>query len=423
MEETTDSTRLEVRKTAENMRRTKLRHEAFELINEELPHPFAGPTAPPRVGQESASPEPAAPESSTFTPATISDEQLVRAIKSARGKNYFAEALSPGKHDPTYLQTELGMLRQRLNRAENEILRREHTCRVCGWLFLTPSMKAEELVDQHYRSHAEPRRRPCPHEGCLEDLEDRALYPSYQIILQHISDHKEQLERCSKAHCHCPLDFLTDQQRYEHMNLHPVTSSARESPQKTPRDTATQTDRRTGGFREPKLPAHDSLSYLPQDNHQKIRCDKCQKILVDFDQEKLREHARACETSVRNFLHVSMRPDQPLYPAPTLRNKSKTTSTPRKVGKTRKQTERATAAAPETAEANNAPDSAQLATKQTTTQWKPRKVAAAAPEPSIVLPFMLLTPQPQQEPADQARKPHSSLLAKPQQEAAPHPLN
>lgn len=85
---------------------------------------------------------------SPFGPAAITDGQLAAAIKSARSKNYFAEALSPVRVPVTYLQTELGLLRQRLNRAENEILHREHSCRVCGWVFLITSAEAETMVRQ-----------------------------------------------------------------------------------------------------------------------------------------------------------------------------------------------------------------------------------------------------------------------------------
>lgn len=107
--------------------------------------------------------------------------------------------LTPTIIPPIYTPTELGLLRQRLHRAENEILLREESCKVCGKIF-TPFAEGTDAVRQiygnlqtirpdsgqirnHYRTHAPPSPRRCPCEGCSENLEDRIRYPTFDVSI------------------------------------------------------------------------------------------------------------------------------------------------------------------------------------------------------------------------------------------------
>ncbi|KAL8859639.1 MAG: hypothetical protein Q9178_003753 [Gyalolechia marmorata] len=107
-----------------------------------------------------------------------------------------------------YSATDMAWMQERLLRAENEILRREEACRVCGFTFLKRSGG--------------------------EDLD----------VVKHISDHGQRI--CHAPNCHCPLWALTHEQLADHLKLHPETSDVRGQVQKAPRkqrrESATQTN-------------------------------------------------------------------------------------------------------------------------------------------------------------------------------------
>ncbi|KAL8719416.1 MAG: hypothetical protein Q9225_003581 [Loekoesia sp. 1 TL-2023] len=384
-EESNDSTVARTRETAENMRRAKIRDQAVQIISQNPRRPFLG-AAPAsnvdrgvnRSGILNQNP------TSPFIRAGGSRVQFPSSTRSP-GRNYFAEALSPAKSPQTYSHSDMGLLRQRLNRAENEILMREESCKVCGMVFLKSTSGAENTIREHYRSHATPRRRSCPHEGCLEDLEDRNRYPSYQLILQHISSHEGLFQSCSKPHCHCPLELLTPKQFDEHRRLHPNTSFDRtliqEPSRDTLRETATQTDPQKE-FEEPKPRSNDSLNDLPGEHSKRLRCDVCMCIVNELSDWERTAHAQACRTSVENFGEMSMRPGKSKWGTKVLESKQKVTK-PRTKGQKRGQSVQPETPALDT-EATDAPETSQEVQGRQT-RLTSRKIAGKSGEPQSSL--------------------------------------
>ena len=135
-----------MRETAENMRRAKVRNQAVEMLYGNPRQQFSGslPVSSTQRGTHRPSVLAQNPIS-PFSRAGVSYPQLLSANRSP-GRNYFAEALSPSRPTPIYSQSDMTLLRQRLNRAENEILMREESCKVCGMVFLKSSTGAEDTV-------------------------------------------------------------------------------------------------------------------------------------------------------------------------------------------------------------------------------------------------------------------------------------
>ncbi|KAL8749030.1 MAG: hypothetical protein Q9184_006966 [Pyrenodesmia sp. 2 TL-2023] len=410
-EETTDSTRALMTSTARGMRQAITRDGAVTLQNQRIrsylsdeeeessqlsPNKKSGgrkkpPNGPPPTQDSTTT---TISSSSTSSRAwdcanvqALEGQELEDAIRRSRN-NPFARPRSPARnHTPDFAvgafpptifnarprtnaplpparetnAADMGLLRQRLTRAENELLQREHTCRVCGALI---TQLTEEVVQEHYRTHASPVRRPCPHEGCDEDLEDRARYPSFQTVLQHVSSHEGEFEKCVYPQCHCPLALLNEQQTQDHMNLHPTASTARQTLQqgrRLPRSTATQTYP-FPYWKEPRPASKESLHLKspPAEQHRKTLCNKCKldvtrlsakvdqihaphppphRKVSDHDTQNRATHATNCKTTPSKFVEVSSKHDTPRYhPAPAAAKR------PRKTPQQKKDEMRAQAA-------------------------------------------------------------------------------
>lgn len=211
-EETTDSMRALVASTARGLREAVDYEEAAELGHVQVPSYLSDeerrrPPPAKKANQEASSPdkkkrggggnkkkgadEPPPPtRDSTITISTDSSssaawdpaqvralegEELEEALRKQRN-NPFAKPRSPTRvrdvdvtvgprprRDPppsrplllpppvreTDNTVEMGLLRQRLHRAENEVLEREHRCRVCGVVF---TQQTEEVVRKVFRA-------------------------------------------------------------------------------------------------------------------------------------------------------------------------------------------------------------------------------------------------------------------------------
>ncbi|KAL8777895.1 MAG: hypothetical protein Q9213_007662 [Squamulea squamosa] len=168
-----------------------------------------------------------------------------------------------------YSATDMGLLQQRLFRAENEILMREEACRD----------RITEISD-HYRSHVMTGPRACPSKGCDENLNNRD-------------------------------EFLTWAQLIDHLMLHPETSDVRNEVQKAPpkvrRESATQTNADDLDLRyRYRLNSKDSLLELPTGDA-KLWCSKCYQYIHELNEKELEDHAKQCRTTVRDFAPLEVR--------------------------------------------------------------------------------------------------------------------
>ncbi|KAL8649916.1 MAG: hypothetical protein Q9210_004122 [Variospora velana] len=138
-EETTDSTIARIADTAANMRKKRIETDALNVIAKGAVQHVS--ESPKKATSKKKAPKDQRPPRVVF--ASSSPE--IVAIDAARqnaGRNH----IEPIAVSPTSHHTELGLLRQRLNRAENEILHREHSCRVCGAVFLSTLPNATDQV-------------------------------------------------------------------------------------------------------------------------------------------------------------------------------------------------------------------------------------------------------------------------------------
>ncbi|KAL8773642.1 MAG: hypothetical protein Q9209_001408 [Squamulea sp. 1 TL-2023] len=186
-----------------------------------------------------------------------------------------------------YSVTDMGLLQQRLFRAENEILMREEACRL--------------------------------------NLN--------QDVVKHISDHGQRI--CPATNCHCPLWVLTHKQLIDHLKLHPETSNVRNEIQKVPpklrRESATQTnaDDLDPRYRY-RLDSKDSLTELPT-GEAKLWCSKCYQYIHELNEKELEDHAKQCRTTIRDFTPLEVRKTNPIT---TLKSRHKpTTSRARPYGR------------------------------------------------------------------------------------------
>ncbi|KAL8633185.1 hypothetical protein Q9189_001085 [Teloschistes chrysophthalmus] len=198
--------------------------------------------------------------------------------------------------------SEIRRLREENDRLQAQIEHREEACRVCGRLFPTEG-EGPVALQEHYKTHGALPRRECPHEGCQEDLEDRARYPDINMVLDHVANHG-QVKRCQRIDCHCPLYLLNPRQLDAHNRLHPHESSTR-PPSTNPglasptENRGTQTGRDTT-WREPTVRS-TSLDELPDPDNRRERCAKCQRPVDKMSQENfenstIRLRAKAYET-------------------------------------------------------------------------------------------------------------------------------
>ncbi|KAL8685667.1 MAG: hypothetical protein Q9224_005727, partial [Gallowayella concinna] len=202
---------------------------------------------------------------------------------------------------PRYSASDMGLIAQRLMRAEEEILKREESCRVCQKIFITRS-DGEDLdrtaeIKEHYRSHRMAVPRPCPQEDCQENLDDRDRFPGWAVCIRQEN----------------PLYLYANQQLIEHTNLHPNVSDIRrkipESLQDSRRESSTQTnidDLDPGGRYKPL--SKDSLTELPEDLT-RLRCNNpnCLADLRELTETELEAHAKKCNTSVDAFVPLDVR--------------------------------------------------------------------------------------------------------------------
>ncbi|KAI4251745.1 MAG: hypothetical protein L6R42_008254 [Xanthoria sp. 1 TBL-2021] len=163
-----------------------------------------------------------------------------------------------------YSASDMGLLQQRLFRAESEVLMREEACRVCGLTFLKRSggkdLDRTTEINNHYASHVMAGPRACSMKGCEEDLGN-------------------------------PNKYSTWAQLTEHLELHPDTSSLRnqvaEAPSTLRRESATQTNPidLDPNFRyEPQI--EDSLTERPIGDV-RLWCGICNSYLDDLTQKSI----------------------------------------------------------------------------------------------------------------------------------------
>ncbi|CAL8576744.1 hypothetical protein XPA_002609 [Xanthoria parietina] len=231
-----------------------------------------------------------------------------------------------------YSATDMGLLQQRLFRAESEVLMREEACRVCGLTFLKRSGGKEldrttEITD-HYASHVMAGPRACSMRGCEEDLGDPDKYSTWADIVRHISGHGHRV--CPTPNCHCPLWLLTHEQLTEHLEIHPETSSLRnevpEAPSAIRRESATQTNPTDldPNFRyEPQ--SEDSLAELPVGDV-RLWCGICNRYLEAFTDKEKENHAKQCKISVDDLIPMEFNKSFKVangYPIATLKSRFK----------------------------------------------------------------------------------------------------
>ncbi|KAI4250126.1 MAG: hypothetical protein L6R40_000298 [Gallowayella cf. fulva] len=244
---------------------------------------------------------------------------------------------------PRYSASDMGLLAQRLRHAEEEVLMREESCRVCEETFMKRS-NGKDLdrtadIRKHYRSHLVARPRPCPKEDCQENLDDRDQYPAWADVVKHISEHGET-RTCTFPGCHCPLWLLTDEQVLEHTSLHPELSDLRAwAPWrhvKHKQESATQTnvdDLDYDGRYKPR--SQDSLTEKP-DATTRLLCNNSSCLadlrgLTDTTDstvsQELEEHARNCNTSVDAFERLNIRKTNTIMgPLTVIESKQKPTT-------------------------------------------------------------------------------------------------
>ncbi|KAL8903779.1 MAG: hypothetical protein Q9207_003703 [Kuettlingeria erythrocarpa] len=334
-EETTDSMRALVASTARGLREAVDYEKAAELghvkirsylsdeegrrrpsakkANQEASSPNKKKKAGGGGNKEEGADEPPPAQDSTITITSSTDssssatwdptqvralegEELEEALRKQRN-NPFAKPRSPTRVrdvdvtvgprplllPPPARETdhaaEMGLLRQRLTRAENEVLEREHRCRVCGVVF---TQQTEETV------------------------------------LQHISSHEGHFERCTYAQCHCPLELLNERQTQDHLSLHPNASATRhtlregrhQDQEPGGRSTATQTNP-FPHWEEPKPLSNDSanLKDHPSDQHRRTYCNKCKQDVTRLSEKARATHATKCKTTPSKFVESSVKQD------------------------------------------------------------------------------------------------------------------
>lgn len=138
-EESNDSTNVRMRETAEDMRRKRIENQAVKALYRRPSKPLFGalPSFDDDRGFQSAQ----SPLQS-FSTAIGGFTQSLPANRSP-GRNFFVAALSPSRRSAT---PDVDRLRRRLDHAEDEILLREESCKVCGMVFIKSSPAAEDAV-------------------------------------------------------------------------------------------------------------------------------------------------------------------------------------------------------------------------------------------------------------------------------------
>ncbi|KAI4169761.1 MAG: hypothetical protein LQ348_007221, partial [Seirophora lacunosa] len=143
-EETTDSMRARMKDTAERMRAKRIEMSALNVMRQP---PLASSGKAPRkrkAAKRPGAPRGASASSSAEESEPLSEGALEEAIEAARWNVTSNPFLGAAAAPSTAHHTEMGLLRQRLFRAENEIHEREHSCRVCGAVFLSSAENAAD---------------------------------------------------------------------------------------------------------------------------------------------------------------------------------------------------------------------------------------------------------------------------------------
>ncbi|KAL8920855.1 MAG: hypothetical protein Q9208_006027 [Pyrenodesmia sp. 3 TL-2023] len=383
-EETTDSTRALMTSTAHGMREAVTRDGAVTLQNRRIRGYLSDEEEEEEYSRPSPKKKPQTQDSTTTASSSrewdcanvkrLEGQELEDAMNKHRNNPFATRPRNPARdptpdfalgavppaifnarHAPPPLPlpparetsaADMGLLRQRLHRAENELLQREHTCRVCGTLI---TQLTEEVVQEHYRTHASPARRPCPHEECDEDLEDRARYPTFQVDTPSLPPSYQP---------NPPTDSPAHQQTQDHLNLHPITSTARQGGvqegRRLPRSTATQTYP-FPHWQEPRRTRNEPLHLRspPAERHRKVLCNKCKLDVTRLSQKNRTTHATNCKTTPSKFVEVSSKHDTRKYlPAPAAAERPRTTPQQTKGGTRGEEAEATTAAGPDAPESS-----------------------------------------------------------------------
>ncbi|KAL8886821.1 MAG: hypothetical protein Q9215_005513 [Flavoplaca cf. flavocitrina] len=218
--------------------------------------------------------------------------QLPQTIWNAEG-THLEPAPSYSSNALIYSASDMGLLRQRLMRAESEVLMREEACRVCGLTFLKRSggkdLDRKKEIEDHYASHVMAGPRVCSMDGCEVDLGDDEKYPTWAQLADHLKLHPET------------------------SNLRNPDPEASSAPQ---RESATQTN---PNDLDPDFPyesqAEDNLTERPVGDA-RLWCGICRTYLEDFTQREKENHAKRCNISVDHLEPLEFR--QNFLPMETL---------------------------------------------------------------------------------------------------------
>lgn len=138
--------RARMKDTAERMRAKRIEMSALNVMRQP---PLASSGKAPRkrkAAKRPGAPRGASASSSAEESEPLSEGALEEAIEAARWNVTSNPFLGAAAAPSTAHHTEMGLLRQRLFRAENEIHEREHSCRVCGAVFLSSAENAADRV-------------------------------------------------------------------------------------------------------------------------------------------------------------------------------------------------------------------------------------------------------------------------------------
>ncbi|KAL9593848.1 MAG: hypothetical protein Q9219_007357 [cf. Caloplaca sp. 3 TL-2023] len=280
-EDSEDSTVMRMKETVEAFRQKRILDQAVQVLYQKPKLPVLGEIPPFSTGREMA--DHSIP---TDTPLSLFPARTLPTTQPPNDPRFDAESL-----------------RRRLNRAENKILLREESCKVCGITFDKSSPAVEAAIREHYRSHAAPPPRSCPLQGCEEDLENRTRYPSYQQYSEHSTLHPTIIYDRTTAPTHHP-------NRDNNIFVQPSSPAAR----RTAITTTTTTTTRANApptqkeWQEPKPRSNDSMTDIPGEHSKRLVCDICHHIMDELDDKERATHARDCKTSVANFGTLMLRP-------------------------------------------------------------------------------------------------------------------
>ncbi|KAL8730882.1 MAG: hypothetical protein Q9166_003809 [cf. Caloplaca sp. 2 TL-2023] len=183
------------------------------------------------------------PPDATFNSMGHMGVQLPQSTWNPEGTHLTREP-SYAFNAPKYSESDMGRLAQRLLRAEEEILMREESCRVCGKVFL----KRSGGKDLNMRDHLD-------------------LHPVVSDLRGNISV--------------------------------PLQISRRES--------ATQTYDDIIFANEPRQPkSNDSMAELPR-GEPELFCSKCHKYLIDYTEDEIEAHVEKCDTTIDDLTLFDIR--------------------------------------------------------------------------------------------------------------------